>query len=395
MDEQYFYRDVWAEIDLDAVGENMRTFRKHLPAETKIMAVVKADGYGHGAFQIANKALREGAEWLAVALLDEALELRIKGITAPILVLSSFPARGIALALQHDIAMTVYQIELLEEIIRQAEAARKKARVHIKLDTGMGRIGIREGRELSAFAARCQSEWIEVEGVFTHFATADEENQAYTMEQMRRYEELVACLEAGGIHPALLYTNNTAATMFYPDKSRHIIRLGISLYGQYPSSYMKKTGMKLHPVFQWKARLSHVKHVPAGTKISYGATHITTNEAVIATVPVGYADGYNRLLSNRGEVLIHGQRAPIVGRVCMDQFMVDVTGIEGVAVGDEAVLIGRQGSEEITVDEMADWLTTINYEVTCMVSRRVPRVYVENGVRIAMSNPLLSDFCKQ
>lgn len=389
MDEDYFYRDVWAEIDLDAIGENMRTFRRHLPAETKIMAVVKADAYGHGAFQIANKALHEGADWLAVALLDEALELRAKGITAPILVLSSFPTRGILPALQHDIAMTVYQRELLEEIICQAEAAGKKARIHLKLDTGMGRIGIREEGELREFAALCHNEWVEVEGVFTHFATADEEDRTYTMEQMKRYEELIACLEAERISPTLLYTNNSAAAMFYPHKSRHIIRLGISLYGQYPSSYMKTTGMKLHPAFQWKARLSHVKHVPAGTKISYGSTYSTEKDAMIATIPVGYADGYNRSLSNRGEVLVHGQRVPIVGRVCMDQFMVDVTGIENVKVGDEAVLIGCQGQEEITVDEMAAWLSTINYEVTCMVSRRVPRVYIEKGAIVSVSNGIL------
>lgn len=395
MDEEYFYRDVWTEIDLDAIGENMRTFRSYLPAETKIMAVVKADAYGHGAFQVADKALREGADWLAVALLDEALELREKGITAPILVLSSFPARGITWALQQDIAMTVYQIELLEEIIRQAEAAGKKARIHIKLDTGMGRIGIRQKEKLREFAARCHTKWIEVEGVFTHFATADEADRTYTMEQMARYEEMVACLEEENISPALLYTNNSAAAMFYPHKSRHIIRLGISLYGQYPSSYMKTTGMKLRPAFQWKARLSHVKQVPAGTKISYGSTHITEKDAVIATIPVGYADGYNRQLSNRGEVLVHGQRAPIVGRVCMDQFMVDVTGIENAAVGDKAVLIGCQGDEEITADEMAEWLSTINYEITCMVSRRVPRVYIENGTIVSISNKLLPDSCKQ
>ncbi|MBN6187693.1 alanine racemase [Aneurinibacillus sp. BA2021] len=391
-----YYRDVWAEINLDAIGKNIQTFRNHIPQETKIMAVVKADGYGHGAYEVAQRALAEGAEWLGVALLDEALELRSRGITAPILVLSSFPVRGIAHALQHDIAMTVYQVEYLDEVCRIAGKMKKQARIHIKVDTGMGRIGMRSTEELLTFckqAAACP--WVTMEGLFTHFATADEEDTAYTLSQYEQFKQFVDELTAEGIAIPLLYTNNSAAAMFYPERSRHMIRLGISLYGQYPSGYAKSTNLPLQPAFQWKARISHVKRVPAGTKVSYGATYETPMEAVIATIPVGYADGYNRTLSNKGYVLIKGRRARIVGRVCMDQFMVDVTHIPDVTVGEEAVLIGRQGQEEITVDEMAEWLGTINYEVTCMVSKRVPRVYMEKGRAVSVSNHILSSFCKE
>jgi alanine racemase len=391
-----FYRDVWIEIDLDAIGENIRTFRKHIPAETKIMAVVKADGYGHGAYQVARKALHEGAEWLGVALLDEALELRRKGITAPILVLSSFPVRGIHLAILHDVTMTVYQLDMLKEICREAEKQQKRARIHIKVDTGMGRIGMRTVDELVAFfdvARTCP--WVEVEGMFTHFATADEEDETYTLEQYRAFQNFVDELAKRNITVPLLYTNNSAASMFYPERSRHMIRLGISLYGQYPSHYAKTTNIPLAPAFQWKARVSHVKRVPAGTKVSYGATYEAPMEAVIATIPVGYADGYNRLLSNKGYVLLKGRRAPIVGRVCMDQFMVDVTHIPDVTVGEETVLIGRQRTEEISVDEIAGLLSTINYEVTCMVNKRVPRVYKENGCIISVSNYISTSFCQE
>ncbi|MED0680959.1 alanine racemase [Aneurinibacillus thermoaerophilus] len=391
-----FYRDVWAEIDLDAIGRNIKTFRKHIPSETKIMAVVKADGYGHGAFQIARRALKEGADWLGVALLDEALELRHQGIEAPILVLSSFPTRGIRLAIEHDITMTVYQLEMLRKISQEAEKQKKRTKIHIKVDTGMGRIGMRSEEELGAFMETVRDcPWVEVEGMFTHFATADEEDGTYTKEQFQMFQRFVDSLEKRGMKVPLLYTNNSAAAMFYPEQSRHMIRLGISLYGQYPSRYSKTTGIPLAPAFQWKARISHVKQVPAGAKIGYGATYEAKRDAVIATVPAGYADGYNRLLSNKGYVLVKGYRAPIAGRVCMDQFMIDVTHIPNVAAGEEVVLIGRQGNEEISVDEMAEWLTTINYEVTCMVSKRVPRVYYENGRIVAVNNHILPDFCKE
>jgi alanine racemase len=229
--------------------------------------------------------------------------------------------------------------------------------------------------------------------MFTHFATADEEDKTYTLEQYEIFQHLVDTLAKRGITIPLLYTNNSAAAMFYPERSRHMIRLGISLYGQYPSGYAKTTNIPLASAFQWKARVSHVKRVPAGTKVSYGATYEAPEEAIIATIPVGYADGYNRLLSNKGYVLIKGQRAKIAGRICMDQFMVDITHIPNVSVGEEAVLLGRQGGEEISVDEMADWLHTINYEVTCMVSKRVPRVYKENGRIVSVNNRILISSC--
>jgi alanine racemase len=387
-----FYRDAWAEIDLDAIGKNVQTFRRLLPVETKIMAVVKADGYGHGAYQVALRALKEGVSYLGVAFLEEALELRQKGITAPILILSAIPVRGLSLAVKNHITLTAYREDILEAIIETAETLNEKAIIHIKLDTGMGRIGIQNVDQLERILTRALSHpLIEVEGLFTHFSTADEENAVYFEYQQNKFQSFLDFIKTKNIHIPIIHSSNSAAAMFYPEKSRHMIRLGISLYGQYPSEYMKETGIELFPAFQWKARLSHVKHVPVDTKISYGATFSTRKESIIGTVPIGYADGYNRLLSNKGYVLIKGQRVPIIGRVCMDQFMVDVTDLEDVKPGDEVVLIGKQGLSEISVDEMASWLNTINYEVTCMVSKRITRVYYENKKIVSICNWILPE----
>jgi alanine racemase len=390
MDE--FYRDAWAEINLDAIGENMRIFRRHIGENVKIMAVVKADGYGHGAYEVASKALEEGADYLGVALLDEALDLRARGILAPILVLSSIPERGIDKAIQNNISMTVYRKEILKSIVQAASSLKKKARVHIKLDTGMGRIGIRDEEELEQlFTLVKASSSIEVEGLFTHFATADEEDTSYFKVQQERFSTFLNRINHLKWDIPIIHCNNSAASMFYPEQSLHMIRLGISLYGQYPSPHTRTAGIKLSPAFEWKANITHVKRIKAGESVSYGAVFTAEKETVVATVPVGYADGYNRLLSNRGQVLVKGTRAKIAGRVCMDQFMIDVTGIPGVEAGDEVVLIGRQGTSMISVDEMADWLSTINYEVTCMVSKRIPRVYYENGKQIAVCNRILPE----
>ncbi|HBI02927.1 MAG TPA: alanine racemase [Paenibacillaceae bacterium] len=387
-----FYRDAWAEIDLDAIGKNIQTFRRLLPVETKIMAVVKADGYGHGAYQVAMRALKEGVSYLGVAFLEEALELRQKGVTAPILILSAIPARGLALAVKNHITLTAYREDIVEAIIETAERLNEKVIIHIKLDTGMGRIGIKSVEELERVLTRAMSHpLIEVEGLFTHFSTADEEKVDYFENQQNKLNGFLELLKSKDIHIPIIHSSNSAAAMFYPEKSWHMIRLGISLYGQYPSEYMKETGIELMPAFQWKARLSHVKYVPIDTKISYGATFSTGRESIIATVPIGWADGYNRLLSNKGYVLVKGQRVPIVGRVCMDQFMVDVTDLGEVHPGDEVVLIGKQGDSEITVDEMASWLNTINYEVTCMVSKRITRVYYENEKIVSICNWILPE----
>lgn len=387
-----FYRDAWAEIDLDAIGQNVQTFRRLLPVETKIMAVVKADGYGHGAYQVAQRALQEGVTYLGVAFLEEALELREKGITAPILILSSIPERGIPLAVKNHITLTAYREDIIDAIIQSAEELQEKVKIHIKLDTGMGRIGIRDKKELDRLIQRAKEHsLIEVEGIFTHFSTADEENIDYLQYQQKNLQDFLEYILEKGIDIPLIHSSNSAAAMFYPDQSKHMIRLGISLYGQYPSEYGKTSGVHLYPSFQWKARLSHVKKVSAHTSISYGATFVTHEDSLIGTVPVGYADGYNRLLSNKGFVLVKGKRVPIVGRVCMDQFMVDLTGLEGIEAGEEVALIGKQGDEEITVDDMAEWINTINYEVTCMVSKRIPRVYYEGGKIVAICNWILPE----
>ncbi|MBP1930034.1 alanine racemase [Ammoniphilus resinae] len=366
-----YYRSTWVEVDLQAIADNVRAFRAHLPQQTKIMAVIKADGYGHGAIPVAKAALASGAEYLGVAMLEEAIELRQAGITAPILALGYIPSEFVAIAIQHDVTMTVYHEELIPAIQTAAEKLNKNAKVHLKVDTGMGRIGVRTKEEFSQLAvAICQSPRIELEGAFTHFACADEEDSSYTGQQLQHFTKI---LESSEI--PLIHCSNSAAAILFPNQGYNMIRLGISLYGQYPSTYTKGKGVQLKPAFSLKAKVTHVKQVPAGTFISYGATYQVKESAYVATIPIGYADGYSRSLSNRGSVLIRGKRVPIIGRVCMDQLMVDVSSVPDCRLGDEVVLIGKQGNQEITVDEVADLLHTINYEVTCMISKRVPRIY--------------------
>jgi len=366
-----YYRSTWVEVDLQAIADNIKTFRAHLPGQTKIMAVVKADGYGHGAIPVAKAALVAGAEYLGVAMLEEAIELRQAGITAPILVLGYIPAEFVAIAIEHDVTITVYHEELVPEIQAAVEKLNKEAKVHLKIDTGMGRIGVRTKEEFTRLlGAVQQSPRIKLEGAFTHFACADEEDSSYTEQQLQQFTKILETYEI-----PLIHCSNSAAAILFPNQGYNMIRLGISLYGQYPSAYTKGKGVQLKPAFSLKAKVSHVKQVPAGAFISYGATYQVKEPSYIATVPIGYADGFSRSLSNRGSALIRGKRVPIIGRICMDQLMVDVSSVPDCRLGDEVVLIGKQGVEEITVDEVADLLHTINYEVTCMISKRVPRIY--------------------
>lgn len=373
------YRGTWAEIDLQAIAHNVRQFRFHLPAETDVMAIVKADGYGHGALQVAKTALANGASFLGVAFLGEAVQLREEGIDVPILVMGYTDPEYMKIAVEKDISVTVFDwkaIVALEEASRQLG---RKGRAHLKVDTGMGRIGIRahdpELQEMIRYLEA--SPFLTFEGLFTHYACADEIDNPLQQEQMKLFDEVMRMLDNDKIVPQYVHASNSAAAAQFPGTSHSFVRLGISMYGLYPSSDIKgKDLLSLKQAFSLKSRITHVKKVAAGTTISYGATYVTEKEEMIATIPIGYADGYRRSLSNRGMVLIHGMRSPIVGRVCMDQMMVQVTHIPDVQVGDEVVLIGRQGNEEIDIDEVAGWLDTINYEIPCMIGKRVPRIYI-------------------
>ncbi|MBO9608364.1 MAG: alanine racemase [Paenibacillaceae bacterium] len=375
-----FYRPTWVEISLDALGHNLREFRRVLPEGIALMAVVKADAYGHGAINIAREALRHGVRCLAVAFLDEALELRRAGIDAPILVLGYTPVEGVALALEYGITLNVFTSEVLLALAAAAKADRP-ARIHIKVDTGMGRIGIHVEEDAIAFIEQAlKLPGVVVEGLFTHYASADEADKTYTNEQYAKFERIVNHFDRGGVRFEFLHAGNSATAIDQPELTCNMVRLGISMYGLYPSREVRREKLALQPVMSLKTRMVLVKEMPPGAGISYGTIYRTKRAGErIATLPIGYADGYSRMLTGKAEALVGGSRVPVVGTICMDQCMIDIDGVPDAQAGDEVVLFGRQGEAGITAEEIADKLGTINYEVTCMISHRVPRVYVKDG----------------
>lgn len=371
-------RPVWAEVNLSAISHNLGEIRRLVGRQTAIMAVVKANAYGHGIKEVARVLAQAGADWLAVAVPEEAFELRELGLDLPILVLSHTPAKAMPEAIRQDIRMTLYSPRQAQDFAAAARKVGKRAKVHVKVDTGMGRLGFQAGEkgveEILAAAGRPE---LEAEGIFTHFACADEEDKGYTLEQQRRFQEVLDRLEKAGRRFRWRHAANSAAVIDLPETHFNMVRPGLALYGLYPSEAVKKERVNLRPAMALKARIAFLKEVPPGTGISYGRTFITERPSRIATLPLGYADGYSRLLSNRGEVLVRGKRAPVVGRVCMDQMMVDVTEVDGVAEGDEVVLFGRQGEAALPVEELAEKMGTIVYEVLCLVGQRVPRCYIK------------------
>lgn len=370
-------RPVWAEINLAAVSHNVREIRRIIKPETKIMAVVKANGYGHGALNIARTALENGADYLAVATLGEGVKLRGQGIEAPILVLGYTTLDQVADLLIYQITTTIFTLEMAQALSKEALARGEKARVHIKIDTGMGRIGFPPKKETIDIVKQIAGmEGLLVEGIFTHFSVADELDKSYTKEQFHKFTHLIAALEEEGIFIPIKHAANSAAIIDLPETHLDMVRAGIILYGLYPSPEVDSNKINLQPALELKARVSFVKKVAPGTSISYGRKFITEKESVIASLPIGYADGYTRRLSNQGEVLLRGKRVPVVGTVCMDQLMIDASLIPDVKIDDEVVIIGRQGKECITVEEIAERLKTINYEIICMLSERIPRIYL-------------------
>jgi alanine racemase len=368
---------VWAEIDLGAIAFNVRQLKRLLGDKTEIMAVVKADGYSHGAEQVSKVALANGATWLGVATTDEGILLRKSGILAPILILAPIPVQRIKDAIHYDLRLTVCTLEGLQAISAAAQTEGKnQVRVHIKVDTGMGRIGIQLHEVLSFVSRALRYSNIVIEGVFTHFATADETDKPFTLQQFERFVNIMDELKKTGLS-CIFHASNSAAILAHPEISMDLVRAGIILYGLYPSDKVPHD-LVLRPSLSFKTRIIHVKRVSAGVNISYGATYVTDEPCTIATLSVGYADGFSRALSNKGVVLVRGMRLPVVGRVCMDQCMVRAPLDSDIAIGDEVVLIGKQGNEEITVDEVGELMGTINYEVVCMITGRVPRVY-KNG----------------
>lgn len=382
--EGLFFRDTWAEVDLDCIAKNVSLTKSLLPKDVAIIAVVKANGYGHGALQTAKTALSAGASYLAVAFMDEALALRHKGIDAPILVLGATRSEDINTAVENDITLTIFQKEWLIEAKRQLK---KDARItlHLKIDTGMGRIGIREKSELEAIERLVSEDpRIDLEGVFTHFATADETDLSYYQEQLKRFNEMITVFKN---RPRMIHASNSAATLRKAGANFNGIRLGISMYGLTPSLEIEgELPFPLCEAFSLRTKIIHVKKLMPGEKVSYGGTYEAKEEEWIGTLPIGYADGWIRKLQDQ-EVLVNGMRAPIVGRICMDQCMVKLP--NKVEIGTIVTLIGKDGGGRISANEIANKLETINYEITCMISNRVPRIYKKAGETVAIGNAIL------
>lgn len=375
------YSRVYARIDLDAIAYNMEQMKRNLDSKTKIMAVIKADGYGHGALQIAQMLNDVDYIWgFAVATLDEAVVLRTEGIRKPILVLGCvFPDQYMEM-LKNDIRMNVYTVEMAEEISQMAAREGMTAYMHIKLDTGMARLGFDISEtSVDSIVRISQMQNVCMEGIFTHFAKADETDKAFTQKQIKDFGWLVKQLKEKKVLFQYEHCANSAAIIDVKEANFDLVRAGISTYGLYPSEEVMKENVRLKPALVLKSHVAFVKEIEAGTPISYGGTFIAKEKMKIATIPVGYADGYPRNLSNIGYVLILGKKAPIVGRVCMDQFMVDVTHIDGVSFGDVVTLIGTDGNETITVEDLSALSGRFNYEFICDLGKRIPRVYVKNG----------------
>ncbi|MDI6800229.1 MAG: alanine racemase [Actinomycetota bacterium] len=367
-------RPAYAEIDLGAIRNNVSSLKSRLGPNVKFMAVVKADAYGHGDIEVSMAALEGGADRLGVALIEEAVKLKRASIAAPIHILSDIPPYAAEEAVENDLVLTVSLIGAARAIWAAAEKLGKRAKVHVKLDTGMNRIGVDPARakgfieELSALSA------LEIEGIFTHFATAGEDD-AFMGEQLKKFEDLIRELEVAGITIPIKHAANSAATILEPKSHLDMVRCGISVYGLHPAESTKGV-IDLNPALSLKAMISSVKTIEAGEGVSYGLTFKAKKRSNIATIPLGYADGYSRNLSNLGSVLIDGERFSVAGNVCMDQFMVDIEERD-FKVGDEVVLIGASGPERISADEIASLLSTINYEIVCMISGRIPRVYID------------------
>jgi alanine racemase len=381
-------RPAWAEVDLDALSHNIQEVRRLTSKDSMIMAAVKADAYGHGAVEASKVFLRNGADRLGVATLTEALELREACIKAPILTFGYTTEEQFETLIENEISATIYtyrQARALEEV---AARLGKKVIVHVKLDTGMGRLGFQPNSEaIRAIEKINMLAHIELEGIYTHFAISDAADKTYTRRQFGLFMWVLKKLKARGVEPSIRHVANSAAIIDLPEYDLDMVRPGIMLYGYEPGPEVKLERISLRPAMTLKAHLSNIKTVSKGTGISYGLTYITKRLSIIGTIPLGYADGYRRALSNRGWVDIHGDRSPIVGRVCMDQCMIDLTDADGVEIGDEVILFG--GGCAPRVEEIARLLDTIPHEVTCAVARRVPRLYSRNREAVSVRDYLL------
>ncbi|MGL4655354.1 MAG: alanine racemase [Sarcina sp.] len=371
-------RPVWAEVNLDNIRSNIREIKK-LTKDKEIIAIVKADAYGHGAVDVAPVLIEEGASKLAVAVITEALELREAGIDADIMILGYTPLTFSEKLIMENIEQTVYSLDYARVLSREALKLNTKAKIHLAIDTGMGRIGFLPDEDFEDIIKVCSLPGLDIVGIFTHFSTADEADKSYTNEQFKKFKDICTKLEKRGIHIPLKHSSNSAAIMDLNETYLDGVRPGIITYGYYPSNEVQVEKLKLKPALTLKTNIVHLKKLKEDMYISYGRAFKTEKETIIATLPIGYADGYTRLLNGKAKVIIRGQLAPVVGKICMDQCMVDVTDIKGVKLGDEVILIGEDNGVKFNADDMAQLIGTINYEIICMLKNRVPRIYLENG----------------
>ena len=380
--------NTYVTVDLDAIGRNIDAVRAK--AGVPVMAVIKADAYGHGAVPVA-RSLAEKCDFFGVSSMAEAMELRKAGIQTPILILGHTPSAAFGDAIQNDIRPAIFSLDGAKSLSEEALKLGKSARFHFAVDTGMSRIGFPLS-EASAddCAAAARLPGIFAEGLFSHFATADCADLSRAEAQAQRFDIFIDMLRQRGIEIPLCHLNNSAGVMNFPN-CYDMVRSGIVTYGLYPSDEVDTSRLDLTPALTWRSRVTHLQDLPAGREISYGGTYVTTQPTKVATIPVGYADGYRRSLSNKFYVLIHGQKAPILGRVCMDQMMVDVTHIPDVAIGNKVVLIGQFDNECITMEQIAEAAGTFNYEFMVGISRRVPRYYIQGGKTVQTVHYLLDN----
>lgn len=379
------YSRVYASINLDAAEHNMEEMHRLLKAETKMFAVIKTDGYGHGAVELAHKL--EHLDYLfgfCVATVEEGIILRRHGVKKPILILGyTFPEQY-ADIIANELRPAVFTLEMAKLLSQEAQNQKKSCYIHIKVDTGMSRIGYQVTQESAEEIAQIAAlPNIVMEGIFTHFARADEKDKTAVHRQLKQFEHMTALCRAEDVHFPYCHCSNSAGIVDLPECNMDIVRAGITLYGLWPSAEVHKERIKLQPLMEIKSRVAYVKELPAGREISYGGTYTTKRDTIVATIPVGYGDGYPRSLSNRGFVLIHGKKAPILGRVCMDQFMIDVTDIADVKTGTPVTLLGRDEDAVLYMEELGDLSGRFNYEFACDIGKRVPRVFLENGVPVS------------
>ena len=372
----------WCEINLDNLQNNFMSIKSFVNSNTKIMSVIKSDGYGHGCVQIAHKLIECGTDYFAVACADEAIMLRKHGISVPILVLGYTPFETIDELLDNDIIFTVFDVDFAQELSAKATAKNKTAKIHIKTDVGMGRIGFLYGytesdneQTVENIVKIANLEGIDAEGIFTHFPCADEENTEITLKQFEVFQNLICVLENKGIKFEVKHCCNSAALLRFPQMHLDMVRPGIILYGCYPSEYCKNQDIMLSTVMELKTKITNIKTIEKGFAISYGGTYITEKKTKLATLSIGYADGFYRNLSNRYEIMVNEKKAKIIGRICMDQCMIDVTNVNNIAVGQTVTVFGKDHSVEIC----SRLNGTISYETLCNIGKRVPRVYIENG----------------